>query len=139
LGIGSFFENDLIDRNRIPHEVPVEIVWKALAYSGGADAFGELLRRYERDDVRDSVVPVWLRSEAGDEWAIGRWLFTTLMPNFAMPPKVLDNLNAFYMRSLPAEKTREVDLERIRAAANEDMAGAFGGMWRCAPGAVAEV
>ena len=62
-----------------------------------------------------------------------------MMPNLALPAKVMDHLNAFDMRTLPVERTREVDVKRRRAAANQGMAGAFDGMWQCAPGAVADV
>ena len=138
--IDGYFETELVDLTKIANSVvPVEIIWKAVAYCGGLVAFEELLDRYAREEPEGSALPVWLRAESDEQWALGRWLFITLMTNLALPQKVKDHWVTHTMRSFPAEQSRKEDLERIQSASKDGVYGGFDTMWQCAPGAVVEV
>ena len=144
--IGDFLEypgrveNELIGYETITEEVPVEIVWKLMAYIGGPYALEELLRDGDgRINAEGADATAWLRADTEDQSTLRRWIFTRVQPYLNSSLKAMAHVTDYYVRRLADERTQTEHRQGIRIDFDLDLLIAGEGIVQCAPGAADEV
>ena len=135
-----YVTDHLLPLGEVIESVPMEFVWKLVAFMGGSRLLDDLLRGADgRIDAMTADPAAWLRADT-EEWAtIRRWIFLRVTPQLVMTPKIGRNLDRYFAARVAEEQRHPEEVDVFRANVGFEIPGIDEGLTGCAPGARVEV